>query len=172
MLSKTGTCSSCGYEKIHCICHNQSQAGTIYARNTSGETGKYQHFENYSNNPDDYSETARIYRHSNEQKFMEEFYPQENEELSTYISRTATATNKLIEHSMHKHIYGGRKPWPSHTSTRYCPVCTLCQFVNNLTDIILAFSEQVDISKFRFNIIKDVDPLKWVISFKEPTSSK
>ncbi len=169
MLTKTGTCPSCGYEKVHCICNNQKQYGTMYKRNTSGETQKYQHFQNYSSNPDDYSETARIYRNSDEQKFMEELFPQDNEELSTYISRTSTASNKLIEHSMYKHIYGGRKPWPSHTATRYCPVCTLCQFVNNLTDIIIAFSQYTDISKFRFNIIKDVDPLKWKISFHKPS---
>ncbi len=165
MLAKMGTCPSCGYEKVHCICHNQ-QGGTIYKRNTSGETQKYQHFQNYSNNPDDYSETARIYRNSDQQKFMEELYPVQDEELSTYISRTATASSKLIEHSMYKHIYGGRKPWPSHTATRYCPVCTLCQFVNNLTDIIIAFSKVTDISKLRFDIISDVNPLNIKIAFK------
>ncbi len=138
----------------------------MYKRNTSGETQKYQHFQNYSNNPDDYSETARIYRNSDDQKFMEELFPVQDEELSTYISRTATASNKLIEHSMYKHIYGGRKPWPSHTATRYCPVCTLCQFVTNLTDIIIAFSKVTDISKLRFDIISDVNPLNIKISFK------
>ncbi len=153
MLSKTGTCTSCGYEKIHCICHNKNQRGTTYNRNTSGQTEKYQHYQNYQEtNNDQYAETSRINRGSDEEKFMEEFNPVQDELLSTYISRTAIATEKLIEHSMFKHIYGGRKPWPSHTSTRYCPVCTLCQFVNTLRATLISLSEIQDISLLKFEV--------------------
>ncbi len=154
-LSKTGTCPSCGYEKIHCICNNKNQHGTMYNRNTSGETQKYQYFQNYSNNPDDYSETARIYRHTDEQKFMEELNPVNEEYVTSFIARTAIATEKLIEHSMYKHIYGGRKPWPSHTATRYCPVCTLCQFVNLFRDFCIELSNVIDISNLMIHTTLD-----------------
>ncbi len=167
-LEKTGTCNSCGYQKIHCICHNQNQHGTMYRRNTSGEIAKYQHYQNYQDtNNDQYAETARINRHSDEQKFMEELWPVNGENCATYLARTSIASTELIKHAMHKHIYGGRKPWPSHTSTRYCPVCTLCQLVNTLTDILIALSEIQDISKLTLYIqLEANNPLNTKISFK------
>ncbi len=156
MLAKTGTCTSCGYERVHCICYNQNQHGTTHRRNTSGETTKYQNFQNYQNH-DDYAETSRIYRNSDEKKFMEEFYPIDKENLATYLARTSIAEEKIIEHSMYKHIYSGRKPWPSHTSTRYCPVCTLCQFVNIWRELGNAMSQVMDISKWQINVTSDVE---------------
>ncbi len=151
MLAKTGTCPSCGYEKVHCICNNRNQAGTTNLRNTSGQTRKFQNYQNYSDH-DDYAETSRIYRGSDEEKFMAEFYPIDGETMDIYIARTQLAEEKLIEHSMYKHIFGGRKPWPSHTSTRYCPVCTLCQFVNIHRDIWLSLSQIMDVSKFKIHV--------------------
>ncbi len=137
-LAKHGTCSSCGYEKQYCICETNNQHGTIYPRNTSGETRKFQNYDHYNSNTDDYARTAPMYRdpYGNERKFMEELYPVNDETVSTYLKRTEIASDQLIQSSMHKHIFGGRKPWPSHTSSRYCPVCTLCQFVETLTQIL------------------------------------
>ncbi len=128
-----------------------------HKRNTTGDTVKFQYYDNYNSNTSDYSETARINRNTDEKKFMEEFYPVDKELMSTYIARTQTAENKLIEHSMYKHIYGGRKPWPSHSSTRYCLVCTLCQFVNIHRDIWISLSQIIDVSKLQLNVTNDVN---------------
>lgn len=163
-LAKTGTCASCGYEKIHCICHNKNQYGTIYNRNTSGERRKYQNYQDYeSDNYNDYSQTSRISSRDIERKFMDEFFPVTNETLDIYYARTAIATHELIESSMYKHIYGGRKPWPSHTSSRYCPICVLCQQVETYRQLIEKLSDFIDLSQYQFKVSTGVTPLHTTI---------
>ncbi len=162
-LAKTGTCSSCNYEKIHCICRNQNQHGTVYRRNTHGETAKYQHFQN-PDNYNDYSTTSTIASQSDERKFMEELFPMDKETLDIYYARTDIATNKCIESSIYKHIYGGRKPWPSHTSSRYCPICTLSQQVETYRQIIESLSQLQDLSKLQLHVETGVTPLHTTIT--------
>jgi len=159
-LEKTGTCNSCGYEKLHCICHNEQPYGTTNRRNTSGETQRYQHFSNYYDNQEnDYARTSAIASRGEDRKFMEELLPVNNETLDIFYARSDIASNKLIEHSMHKHIYGGRKPWPSHTSSRYCPICTLCQQVETYRQIIQSLAELQDVSLLKFKVETGVTPL-------------
>ncbi len=82
---------------------------------------------------------------------MAELFPVDKETLSNYIKRSDIGATALIQSSMHKHIYGGRKPWPSHTSSRYCPVCNLCQALETLRQIIIQLPQEIQ-EKALFNI--------------------
>ncbi len=129
-LKKVGTCKSCGYENANCICKNNNQLGTIKNRNTSGETRLYQNY-NDMRNTNDYAMTSRINRTSaEERKIMEELLPVDGELLTTYIQRTDIAESKLCEHSIQHHLFGTKRTWSCHTSSRYCFICTLAQYIN------------------------------------------
>lgn len=122
MLEKVGTCSGCGYEKKNCMCGRK--------KNTSGEYAMYQNYTDFRNS-NDYAMTARINRTSSEdRKFMEELMPVNGELLITYIQRSEIAEQKLIEHSIQHHLYGTKRVWACHTSSRYCFICTMAQFLN------------------------------------------
>ena len=103
----------------------------------------YQHYDNYNKPHEDYSITSPIYRsaETEERKFVEEAWPVDKEPLTTWINRTSIHEKELIEHIMYKHIFGGKRPWPSHTTSRYCPVCVLAQFVNVTKAVMEGFYE-------------------------------
>ncbi len=157
MLAKTGTCAVCDYEKMYCICDNAKlrnyQTG---ARNTSGDLVRPP-YQNYSEQ-DDYSRRQHYDPNSYERKFMEEFFPIQDELISTYISRTNLASQKIVESSIHKHLYGGKKVWPCHTTSRYCPVCILAQQVEQNRKLIIALSEHMDMSKLYLNVTQTDHP--------------
>ncbi len=153
-LAKTGTCDSCGYEKMFCICDNAKQRmHQTGARNTSGDIVR-QPYLNYQAE-DDYSRHQHYDPNSYERKFMEEFYPVEAEELTTYISRTNIASTKIVQSSVYKHLYGGKKVWPCHTTTRYCPVCILAQQVEIRRKIIISLKDTQDMSTLRLHITSE-----------------
>ncbi len=150
-LAKTGTCPNCDFEKMHCICDNQRQRNhNTGKRNTTGDLVRPD-YQNYSQQ-DDYTRRQHYDPNSYERKFMEEFFPIDQEVVSTYIARTNMASNKIIESSIHKHLYGGAKVWPCHTTSRYCPVCILAQQVEQLRQLIIALSETQDMSKIQLNV--------------------
>jgi len=150
-LAKTGTCDNCGYEKMFCICNNsRTRSSNTGKRNTSGDLVRPP-YQNYQDQ-DDYSRHQHYDPSSTERKYMQEFYPIDKEPVSTYISRTNTASQKVIESSIYKHLYGGKKVWPCHTTTRYCPVCILAQQVEALRQIVIALSTTQDMSKLLLKV--------------------
>ncbi len=136
---------------MFCICDNAKQRmHQTGKRNTSGELERPPYL-NYQAD-DDYSRHQHYDPNSYERKFMEEFYPIEQEQVSTYISRTNLASTKIVQSSVYKHLYGGKKVWPCHTTTRYCPVCILAQQVEILRKIIIALSDTQDMSKLSIKV--------------------
>lgn len=116
------TCTSCGYTIDQCLCGKP--------RNTSGDVVKFPNYNDLRNN-NDYSLTGRVNRSDPEtRKIMEELNPIDGENLDNFIQRTIIAEEKLCEYSMQHHMYGTKKAWACHTTSRYCFICTLVQFVN------------------------------------------
>ncbi len=144
-LAKTGTCSICDYEKMFCICHNQKiRNNNTGKRNTSGDLVRPP-YQNYSEQ-EDYARHQHYDPNSYERKFMQEFFPIDLEPVSIYIARTNVQSEKIIQSSVSKHLYGGKKVWPCHTTSRYCPICILAQQVEQLRQIIISLSETQDMS--------------------------
>lgn len=150
MLEKTGTCASCGYEKRNCMCGRP--------KNTSGEYTMYQNYKDFRNTPD-YAMTARINRSSAEdRKIMEELLPTNNENVITFLQRSDLASSKLIEYSINHHLYGTKRVWSCHTTSRYCFICTLSQFLNILRSTLSSISDLVDLTKLYFKITQQDNP--------------
>ncbi len=150
-LAKTGTCEVCDYEKMYCICNNNKLRNyNTGKRNTSGELVRPP-YQNYSEQ-DDYSRHQHYAPNDMERKFMQEFFPIDKESLTNYIARTNLSSQKIIESSVHKHLYGGKKVWPCHTTSRYCPICILAQQVEQLRQLIIAISEKTDLSKMTLKV--------------------
>jgi hypothetical protein len=145
MIEKQGTCSSCGYEKSQCHCGRK--------RNSSGEYTAYNNYTDYRNTSD-YSMTARINRtQSSDRKIMEELLPINGEPILTYLARTDIAETKLTEYSIQHHLYGTKRVWSCHTSSRYCFICTLAQYVNTNRTLFKSLKDIIDLT----NIIIIVD---------------
>ncbi len=136
MLEKSGTCDTCGYEKRNCMCGRK--------KNTSGEYVMYQNYKDFRK-IDDYAMTARINRTQTEdRKIMEELQPMDGEFLSNYIKRTELAEQKLIEYSINHHLYGTKRVWSCHTSSRYCFICTMAQYLQNNRSILLSLEKSTE----------------------------
>lgn len=139
MLEKKGTCAHCGYENRHCQCNEQPE------KYPSG------YFNYYGNtwSRDNFAITSRIQRHTEaERKFMEELLPIDKEDVKTYLERSDIAMQKLIEHSIWYHLYGTKKGvWPCHSSSRYCFICNLAQFVEINRTFMMSMNDFVDLSQ-------------------------
>ncbi len=145
-LAKTGTCEVFDYEKVNCICHNQKiRNHNTGKRNTSGDLVRPT-YQNYTEQ-EDYARHQHYDPNSYERKYMQEFWPINGESVSNYLARTNLSSKQIIESSVHKHLYGGKKVWPCHTTSRYCPICILSQHVEMLRQMLVAHSEVQDISK-------------------------
>lgn len=121
------TCQSCGYTMEHCECGRK--------KNTSGSTVKYQNYQSYPQESD-YAMTQRISRTSHEEiKIMQELNPVDGEPLETYLKRKSIAEAKLTEYAITHHLYGTKRAWSCHTSSRYCFICTMAQLIDNNTAI-------------------------------------
>jgi len=159
-LAKTGTCEHCNYEKMFCICNNNKLRNyNTGKRNTSGDLVRPP-YQNYQEQ-DDYSRHQHYQANDMERKFMQEFFPIDKENLTNYISRTNLAAEKCIESSIYKHLYGGKKPWPSHTTSRYCPICILAQQVEQLRQLIISISENHDLSQDKLTITPNAGHLDY-----------
>ncbi len=121
-----GTCSHCGFEMEKCVCGKK--------RNTSGDVAEFSHYVNYQDERNMFAMTSpRMYqRDSEENKFFDEILPVDKELVSVWIERTLLHTTKLTEYSRYQHIYGTKRTWSCHESSRYCFICTLCDFVDVL----------------------------------------
>ncbi len=169
-LAKTGTCPNCDYEKMFCICNNNKiRNHNTGKRNTSGDLVRPP-YQNYSEQ-EDYARHQHYDPSSYERKFMQEFFPIDTEQLTTYISRTNIQSEKIIESSVHKHLYGGKKAWPCHTTTRYCPVCILAQQVEQLRQIIISLSEVQDLSLLILQVTTSNHPDYPNVSVISPNNS-
>ncbi len=82
-------------------------------------------------------------------KFMEELFPEEDEALENWIRRTARHVHKLTEYAFHQHIYGTKRTWACHESSRYCFICVLSQMLETLRNCSMDMIEHID------------TPLKW-----------
>jgi hypothetical protein len=149
MLEKQGTCQHCGYEKRNCMCGRK--------RNTSGDYVAYNNYTDYRN-INDYAMTARINRTSAEdRKIMEELLPIDGEPLDNYIERTNIAEQKLTEHAIQHHLYGTKRVWSCHTSSRYCFICTMAQYINT-TRSILMMMKDLEKTKYIINVDNSQEP--------------
>ncbi len=150
-LAKTGTCDHCNYEKMFCVCNNNKLRNyNTGKRNTTGDLVRPP-YQNYSEQ-DDYTRRQHYQSNDMERKFMQEFFPINGEPLTNYISRTNLSSEKIIESSVHKHLYGGKKVWPCHTTSRYCPICILAQQVEQLRQIITTLAETQDLSNLTLTV--------------------
>ncbi len=89
----------------------------------------YNDYRNDSNAP--YSMTARINRSPEiARKFMEELQPVNDEMLTNFYTRTEIAEKELVSYGIHQHLYGTKRVWSCHTSSRYCFICTKAQYID------------------------------------------
>lgn len=147
MLEKKGTCPHCDYPKRDCHCGRR--------KNTSGDYVAYNNYTDYRGT-DNYAMTARINRgvSPEERHIMEELQPMDEELLSNYIKRTEIAEHNLCKYSIQHHLYGTKKVWACHTSSRYCFICVLVQFVN-VTRAIFQFIGEEEAKKIVIHVRDD-----------------
>lgn len=152
MIEKSGTCSHCGFEKRNCMCGRR--------KNTSGD---YVMYSNYTDlrGASDYATTSRISRTSSSDiKLMEELLPVNGELLTNYLKRTEIAETKLVEHSIYQHLFGTKQTWACHTSSRYCFICTLSQYVGVHKALWQSLSDVIDITDLKISIDDNTIPPK------------
>ncbi len=123
---KHGTCTHCGFEREKCQCGKK--------RNSSGDITKFSHYVNYQDERNMFSMSSpQMYQRDVEaNKFFDEILPIDKELVSVWVERTSSHTVKLTEYSRNQHIYGTKRTWSCHDSSRYCFICTLCDFVDVL----------------------------------------
>ncbi len=113
---------------------------------------KYTNYTDYSTEQNMYAmHTAIRSRNIEELKYMEELFPEDGEHLDTWIRRTARHVHKLTEYAYHQHIYGTKRTWSCHESSRYCFICTLSQMLDILRNMALDILE-----------LGIKTPLKWI----------
>ncbi len=115
----------------------------------------YQNYTDYRQSSyDDYAVTKRINRTSAEtRKIMEELAPVDGESVQTFLTRSDIGVRKLIEYSMHQHLFGTRKgAWACHTASRYCFICSTCQYLDILRSSLMQIQEINPNKEYYFNI--------------------
>lgn len=122
---------------MQCVCGKK--------RNTSGGVVAYSNYRDMRYT-DDYAMTSRINRTSaEERKIMEELLPIDGESLDNFVKRTAIAEQKLVEHAVAHHLYGTKRVWSCHTTSRYCFICTMAQFIECTRAILMSFQNVEDV---------------------------
>jgi hypothetical protein len=150
-LSSTKTCLHCGYSKDNCVCHKR--------KNTSGDPVIYQNYVD-QRQVDDYAMTARINRTSSEdRKIMDELLPMDGELLANYIKRSDIAASKLTKYSVNHHLYGTKRVWSCHTSSRYCFICTMAQSLEVLRALYTTLEKTTDLSNIYIGLTPDPDEI-------------
>ncbi len=142
------TCPSCGYARTFCICGRK--------RNSSGDVQKFQNYQDYTNDADNYAMTAKFKRplDKHEKKFMEELNPVNGEELQTYIKRSDLSALNLCGYAHSQHLWGTSKgEWACHRTSRNCFICSLIQHIQILR--IMSQAVHPFTPKLRFNIQVD-----------------
>jgi len=112
---------------------------------------KYTNYTDYSTEQNMYAMHKPIRSKDTEQmKYFEELFPEEEEELETWLRRTARHVHKLTEYAYHQHIYGTKRTWSCHESSRYCFICTLSNLLQNYRNMAQDMHQHIK------------TPLKWV----------
>ncbi len=135
-------------------------------RNTSGEEVKFNYYDNsnyYSK--DSYARTSPLNKNEREQtkeaKQMAEFLPVHEEYVTSWMRRSASASHKLTEHARYHHIFGTSKTWACHTSSRYCFICELCNFLDMMRTLILSLTTLTDLSKLQWSVNESDEGTKY-----------
>ncbi len=111
---------------------------------------KYSNYTDYSSEQNMYAMHSTVRARDIEAlKYMEELFPEENEPMENWIRRTARHVHKLVEYAHHQHVYGTKRTWSCHESSRYCFICVLCQCLENLRNCSMDMMEHTK------------SPLKW-----------
>lgn len=103
-------------------------------RNSSGDLVKFNYYTDYTKEKNLYAMTSSIHQQQqrNEIKHNNDILPIDRESLNIWLKRTIKSSMDLTEYSRNQHIHGTTKTWACHTSSRYCFICTLCDFVDIL----------------------------------------
>lgn len=120
------TCPNCGYDMNNCICGHHASDGS--------QRRRFSYFEDFRKKKDSYALTNYDMQPNlpAEVKHFIEIFPVHGEEVWSWIQRTKLHAREITEHSRYYHTRGTSKPWPSHSSGRYCPMCTTCDFIDIL----------------------------------------
>ncbi len=121
---------------------------------------KYTNYTDYSSENNMYAmHTTTRSRDIEQLKYFEELFPEENEPLDIWLRRTARHVHKLVEYSQHQHVYGTKRTWSCHASSRYCFICTLCQMIENLRNTSIDMLDHIK-TPLKFVKIEDIWRLK------------
>ncbi len=106
--------------------------------------GYFNYWEDWSKKKDLYALTSNINRQedSSAVKHFSSLFPVEGEKLQSWVRRTARDTLELTENARYHHIHGTSKTWACHTSSRYCFICVLCDFVDILRSMALSCEKE------------------------------
>ncbi len=106
--------------------------------------GYFNYWEDWSKKKDLYALTQSINRQEERDavKHMSSLFPVDGEKLDSWVRRTARDTLELTENARYHHIHGTSKTWACHTSSRYCFICVLCDFVDILRCQALSMSDK------------------------------
>ncbi len=106
---------------------------------------KYTNYTDYSQENNMYAMHTTVRARDIEQlKYFEELFPEENEPLDIWVRRTARHVHKLTEYSQHQHVYGTKRTWSCHASSRYCFICTLCTMLDCIRNVSIDMIEHID----------------------------
>lgn len=136
------TCPSCGYQRAFCQCGRK--------KNTTGESVKFQNYQDYTHDTDNYAMTSKIRRRQDkiEKKFQQHLNPVNNESVYTWIDRTETMVDTLLKYSHAQHLWETSKgQWACHRTSLYCFICTSNQIIEMYRMMSHALQDRVDISK-------------------------
>lgn len=88
-------------------------------------------------------------------KYFEELFPVQNEELESWIRRSAVHVHKLTEYAYHHHIYGTKRTWSCHESSRYCFICTLSTLLQVIRNMAMDIIELFPVRGVRWKLSND-----------------
>ena len=146
------TCPHCGYARTFCICGRK--------RNTTGDVQKFQNYQDYTTDSDNYAMTAKFKRplDKHEKKFLEELNPINGEAITTWIKRSDLSASNVCGYGHSQHLWGTSKgEWACHRTSRYCFICTQIQHIQILRITIQAIHEHIDIEKLHWDVTLNED---------------
>ncbi len=121
---------------------------------------KYHNYTDYSQEQNMYAMHKTLRQNEDEHmKYFEELFPEPDEPLETWLRRTARHVHKLVEYSQHQHVYGTKRTWSCHASSRYCFICTLCNMLDTIRNVSLDMLPCVT-TPLKFVIVDDIYRLK------------
>ncbi len=88
-------------------------------------------------------------------KYFEEIFPVDGEENESWVRRTAVHIHKLTEYAYHHHIYGTKRKWACHESSRYCFICTLCNIIEVIRNMSMDMIELYPDEHLRWKLSND-----------------